>query len=77
MLRSVCSFVRLSHAPIAQQCILGLWLIQNTNRKSNPLVSVVVWPHAWPNANEAVAGPLQNHSTGGCTIDMLLTKGVA
>ena len=33
MLRSVCLSVCLSHAPSSETTHLGLWLLQNTNRK--------------------------------------------
>ena len=45
MPRSVCPSVCLSHIPSSKWCIVGLWLLQNTNRKPRA-VSRTHWP-AW------------------------------
>jgi len=77
MLRSVRLSVRLSICPmlIAQQlCVLGLRLLQNTNR--NPRVWSRTHCLAWPyvplprvveTATKPSPAPLRKHSLGGCT----------
>jgi len=60
----ICPSVRLSHA---HSSTMGLCLLQNTNRKSKPLVSMV---EVAKTAAKPLLALFQKHVPGGCTIDM-------